>query len=352
MEENKDTLSLSFSGDSNSGLMPIEKLIHIIRGQQVMIDSDLARLYEVETRRLNEQVKRNIERFPDDFMFQLTKEEVRNLMSQIATSSSGSQFVTLNDAPSNLKSQNETSSLRSQNATLNGKREDYSTKESEANWGGTRKLPYAFTENGVAMLSSVLRSKTAIEVNIRIMRAFTAMRSFLLSNAHIFKRLETIEYHQLLMQRHLSEHDKKIDEVLTRLNDKETEPIEGFFYEGQIFDAYSLISDLVRKADTRIILIDNYVDDRVLKTLDKRKEGVSATVFTNPRNSQINLDIRKHNAQYPEINLRHCTNVHDRFLIIDDTVYFIGGSIKDLGKKIVAFSQMHQSPDDILSKIK
>ena len=184
------------------------------------------------------------------------------------------------------------------------------------------------------------------------MRVFTEMRSFLISNAHMFQRLETLEHHQLLLQKHLSETDKKIEEVLTRLDDKEIAPIEGFFFEGQIFDAYTLISDLVRKADRRIILIDNYVDDHVLKILDKRKDGVSATVYTNPRNSQINLDIRRHNAQYPEIYLRHCTNVHDRFLIIDDTVYFIGGSIKDLGKKIVAFSQMHQSPDDILSKLR
>lgn len=303
-----------------------------------MIDSDLARLYGVETRRLNEQVKRNIERFPDDFMIQLTKDEIQNLMSQIATSSS--------------RSQNEISSLGSQNATLNAQIENYSSKEVDNKWGGTRKLPYAFTENGVAMLSSVLRSKTAIEVNIRIMRAFTAMRSFLMSNAHMFKRLETIEHHQLLMQKHQTETDRKIEEVLTRLDDKESEPIEGILYDGQIFDAYSLISDLVRQADTRIILIDNFVDDRVLKTLDKRKEGVSATVFTNPRNSQINLDIRRHNAQYPEIILRYCTNVHDRFLIIDDAVYFIGGSIKDLGKKIVTFSKMHQNPEDILSKLR
>ena len=213
-------------------------------------------------------------------------------------------------------------------------------------------MPFVFTEQGVAMLSGVLKSDTAIEVNIRIMRAFIAMRSFIMSNAQIFQRLETVEHHQLLMQKHQSETDRKIEEILSRLDDKEVAPIEGFFYEGQIFDAYTLISDLVRMADTRIILIDNYVDDRVLKTLDKRKDGVLATVFTNPRNSQINLDIRRHNAQYPAINLRHCTNVHDRFLIIDDTVYFIGGSIKDLGKKIVAFSQMHQSPDDILSKIR
>ena len=316
MEENNNIALNPLSGNNNSGLMPVENLIHIIRGQQVMIDSDLARLYGVETKRLNEQVKRNIDRFPEDFMFQLTKSESEDLRSQIATLNSRSQIATLKQGH-NIKYQ-----------------------------------PYAFTENGVAMLSSVLRSKTAIEVNIRIMRAFTAMRSFLMSNAHIFQRLETVEHNYLLVNRHLSEHDRKFEEILSRLDAKEAEPIEGFFYEGQIFDAYTLISDLVRKADTRIILIDNYVDDRVLKTLDKRKDGVSATVFTNPRNSQINLDIRRHNAQYPAISLRHCTNVHDRFLIIDDTVYFIGGSIKDLGKKIVAFSQMHQSPDDILSKIR
>ncbi len=138
---------------------------------------------------------------------------------------------------------------------------------------------------------------------------------------------------------------------MTRLDEKESEPIEGFFYDGQIFDAYTLISDLVRKANRRIVLIDNFVDDRVLKTIDKRREGVTAEIYTNPKKSQIELDIKKHNAQYPEIKLNHCTNVHDRFLIIDDTVYFIGGSIKDLGKKIVPLSQMHQSPEDIISKL-
>jgi len=205
---------------------------------------------------------------------------------------------------------------------------------------------------GVAMLSSVLKSDTAIEVNIRIMRAFTAMRSFLTNNAHVFQRLETVEHHQLLLQEHLSEHDRKFEEVLSRLDDKDSEPIEGFFFEGQIFDAYSLISDLIRKATRRIVLIDNYVDDRILKVLTKREAGVSATIYTDPRHSQISNDLRRHNAQYPRIEVRHCTNVHDRFLIIDDTVYFIGGSIKDLGKKIVAFSQMHQNPDDILSRLR
>lgn len=307
MEENDNNNKLEpVNGSNSSPLLPIESLIHVIRDQQVMLDSDLARLYGVETRVLNQAVKRNIERFPEDFMFQLTEEDFQNLKSQNVISS----------------------------------------------WGGNRKPPYAFTENGVAMLSSVLRSPTAIEVNIRIMRAFTAMRSFLMSNAHMFKRLETIEHNYLLVNRHLSEHDRKFEEVLSRLDDKDSEPIEGFFFEGQIFDAYSLISDLIRKATRRIVLIDNYVDDRILKVLTKRKEGVSAIIYTDPRHSQISNDLRRHNAQYPRIEVRNCTNVHDRFLIIDDTVYFIGGSIKDLGKKIVAFSQMHQNPNDILSKLR
>ena len=304
MKENENILE-PVNGGNSSPLLQIESLIHVIRDQQVMLDSDLARLYGVETRVLNQAVKRNIERFPEDFMFQLTEEDSQNLKSQNVISS----------------------------------------------WGGSRKLPYAFTENGVAMLSSVLRSKTAIEVNIRIMRAFTAMRSFLMSNAHMFKRLETIEHNYLIVNRHLSEHDRKFEEVLSRLDEKDSEPIEGFFFEGQIFDAYSLISDLIRKAIKRIVLIDNYVDDRILKVLTKRKDGVSAIIYTDPRHSQINNDLSRHNAQYPRIEVRHCTNVHDRFLIIDDTVYFIGGSIKDLGKKIVAFSRMHQNPDAILTKL-
>lgn len=309
MKENENILEPVNGGDG-SPLLPIESLIHVIRGQQVMLDSDLARLYGVETKRLKEQVKRNINRFPSDFMFELTKEEALSLRSQFATSNK------------------------------DGVR------------GGNRYSPFAFTENGVAMLSSVLKSDAAIEANIRIMRAFTAMRSFMMSNAHVFQRLEAVEHHQLLMQKHLSDTDRKIDEVLTRLDDKDSEPIEGFFFEGQIFDAYSLISDLIRKATNRIVLIDNYVDDRILKVLTKRKEGVSAIIYTDTRHSQISNDLRRHNAQYPRIEVRHCTNVHDRFLIIDDTVYFIGGSIKDHGKKIVAFSQMHQNPDTILTKLR
>ncbi len=310
MEENNLITSTLPSDSVDSDTKHIEGLIHVIRGQQVMLDRDLAQLYKVETKYLKRAVKANMNRFPPDFMFELDRSEFLRLRCSLCTS--------------NEKSQR----------------------------GGTRYMPFVFTEQGVAMLSGVLKSNVAIEVNIRIMRAFTAMRSFLMSNAHMFQRLETLEHHQLLLQKHQSDTDKKIDEVLNRLDDKETNPIEGFFFEGQIFDAYTLISDLVRKANHRVILIDNFVDDRVLKTLDKRYEGVSAWIYTHPKKSQIELDLKKHNAQYPEIKLCYCTNVHDRFLIIDETVYFIGGSIKDLGKRIVAFSQMHQSPDAILSQLR
>ena len=312
-DDNNDNYTLEPTATpETSSLMPVENLIHVVRGQQVMLDRDLASLYNVERKRLNEQVKRNITRFPIDFMFQLTRKELTDLQSD-----------------TNLKSQIATSS-----------------------WGGARKLPYAFTENGVAMLSSVLRSETAISVNIKIMRAFTAMRGILLNNAHIFQRLETIEHHQLLMQKHQSDTDKKIEEILNRLDNKESELIEGFFFEGQIFDAYTLISDLVRKAKNRIILIDNYVDDRVLKTLDKRLTNVKATIYTDPGKSHIRTDLERHNRQYAPIEVKRCTNVHDRFLIVDNTVYLIGGSIKDLGKKIVAFCQLSQDPQNILSQLR
>ena len=290
----------------NSIQPQIETLIYVVRGRQVMLDADLAKLYGVETRRLNEQVKRNIERFPADFMFQPTKDEITNLMSQNATS----------------------------------------------RWGGTRKVPYLFTENGVAMLSSVLKSSTAIEVNIRIMRAFTAMRSFLINNSQIFSRVEALEHHHLLLENKINSTNNKIDEVLNRLDKKDKKPFEGFFFDGEVFDAYVLISMLVREAQEKIILIDNYVDERVLKIIDKRKEGVIALIYTDPRKSHIQQDLLAHNTQYPAIEVIPCSNVHDRFLIIDNEVYFIGGSIKDLGKKIVAFSKMHQNPNEILSRLR
>ena len=279
--------------------MRIESLIRFIREKQVILDTDLAMLYGVETKRLKEQVKRNIDRFPDDFMFELTREELNGLWSQFATS--------------------------------NGR-------------GGTRYLPYAFTEGGIAMLSSVLKSGIAVEVNIRIMRAFVAMRQFLATNAQVFQRLTNIEYHQI-------ETDKRIDEVFKRL-DANVQPQQGIFYEGQVFDAYQFVSDLVRKAKNSIVLIDNYVDDTVLTLLDKRADNVTATIYTQHISQQFQLDINRHNTQYPAINVEHFNRAHDRFLLIDDEVYHIGASIKDLGKKWFAFTLMQDiTTTELINKI-
>ena len=291
----------------------VESLIRVIRGQQVMLDRDLAELYGVETRRLNEQVKRNIERFPEDFMFQLTSNEFDNLKSQIAISS----------------------------------------------WGGVRKLPYAFTEQGVAMLSGVLKSSTAVEANIRIMRAFVSMRHFMVNNVAFFQRLETIEFNQLESNKvqakilaHQEVQDHRIDEIFRRLDEGMYKPKQGIFFDNQIYDAYSFVSKLVKSAKQRIILIDNYVDETVLTLLDKRGENVSATIYTQQVSRQFRLDVDRHNSQYPPIEVDVFRRSHDRFLCIDDTVYHVGASIKDLGKKWFAFSKMEDfKPEELVAKI-
>ena len=285
----------------------IEPLIKVIRGQQVMLDRDLATLYGVETKRLNEQVKRNMERFPERFRFQLTKEEMNEL-------------VTNCDRFNSLK---------------------HSTVRS-----------YAFTEQGVAMLSTVLRSETSIRVSIRIMDAFVAMRRFMVTNAEVFQRLSTMEYHQLEMQQHLQESDKRIEEVFRRLDEGNAKPKQGVFYNGQIYDAYTFVSDLIKRAKRRIILIDNYVDETVLTLLDKREEGVSAVIYTQQISRQFQLDIDRHNAQYAPVDVETFRLAHDRFLCIDDDVYHIGASIKDLGKKWFGFSKMEiLTPDELVERI-
>jgi hypothetical protein len=212
-------------------------------------------------------------------------------------------------------------------------------------------LPYAFTENGVAMLSGVLRSQQAISINIQIMRAFTAMRHFITANAQAFQRLEIIERNQLALNVHLAENDKKFEEVFQRLDEGQVKPQQGIFYDGQIFDAYSFVNDRIREAKKRIVLIDNYVDDSVLKMLDKREKEVSAKVYTKYFTPQLSLDFDKHNAQYAPIEVEQFDRSHDRFLCIDDTVYHIGASLKDLGKKWFAFSRMEQTTDELLSKM-
>ena len=284
----------------------IENLILDIRGQQVMLDRDLANLYGVDTKVLNQAVKRNIERFPVRFRFQLSDLE----RDKLVTNCDRLQML----------------------------------KHSNVN-------PFVFTEQGVAMLSTVLRSKTAINVSIQIMDAFTAMRQFIASNAQIFQRLDVMEQNQLAIVAHQTETDHKLEEVFRRLNSGNVQPHQGIFYDGQIFDAYTFINDRIREATTRIILIDNYIDDSVLTILSKRAEKVTATIYTKKPSAQLQLDIQKHNAQYTPIDIIAFDRSHDRFLCIDDTVYHLGASIKDLGKKWFAFNRMEMQTSELLQKM-
>ena len=308
----------------------IESLIRVIRGQQVMLDSDLAMLYGVETRTLNQAVKRNIKRFPEDFMFQLTQDEA---------SHSRSQFVTLNDDDA----------LRSQIATSNKKdnplRSQFVTSKSKRGQN-LKYLPYAFTRNGIAMLSSVLRSDTAVEVNIRIMRAFTMIPQLVNHNTQIIERIFNIEQHQ-------QETDKTIKVILDRIEDFNPKLLsEQVFPSGCVWDAWTYISDLVRSARQRIVLIDNFVDDRVLSMLTKRPDGVQATIYTR-YNEQFLTDLQKHNTQYPEIEFVQLPHRnHDRFLIIDDKVYLLGASLKDIGAGLCAVTEMSIAPEVILGLVK
>ena len=278
--ENKPTISTK----------EIRNLIYSIRGKQVMLDSDLASLYQVETKNLNKAVKRNIERFPASFCFQLTEEEVENLRFQIGTSS--------------------------------------------LSYGGRRYLPYVFTEQGVAMTSAILRSDIAVKVSVEIMEAFVEMRKMLISNASLFHRLDKIEIKQL-------ETDQKFEAIFKALESDKLHSEKGVFYNGQIFDAYTFVSDIIRTAKSSIILLDNYVDDTVLTLLGKRNNNVTATIYTKNISNQLRLDVQRYNSQYPPIEIEFFSDAHDRFLIIDDTdLYHIGASLKDLGKKWFAFSRM------------
>ena len=286
--------------------------IHFIREAWVMLDKDLAEIYSVETRRLNEQVRRNIERFPEDFMFQLTKEE-------FASCSSDSDLI-------------------SQFAT--------------SRWGGNRKLPFAFTENGIAMLSSVLRSASAIEANIKIMRMFTSMRKAFKHNTTILNRIELLESHQLESNNKISNINNKLDYIFDKIEGGNIHPKEGIFFDGQIYDAYIFITALIKRAERRIILIDNYIDESVLTILNKREENVGATIYTSKITKETKLDIQKHNEQYRRINVYLFKRSHDRFLIIDDSVYLIGASIKDLGKKWFGVTLMECiSADEIINRL-
>lgn len=294
MAENTE-ISISKSQNHADENFKIQNLIYVIRDKQVMIDSDLAMLYNVETKRLNEAVKRNIERFPIYFRFQLTEEEYQYLRSHFATSKETSQK------------------------------------------GGRRYLPFVFTEQGIAMLSAVLKSDVAIQVSIRIMNTFVEMRKHMTSTSLLYERINTIETRQILYQ---EETDKKLEQVFDYM-EAHKEDNQKIFYAGQIFDAFSLITNLIQQANKTIILIDSYVDVATLNILAKKKADVSVILYTLPSAKLTLQDIMNFNAQYPKLEVKQTTAFHDRFLILDNqTGYHIGASLKDAGKKCFAINKI------------
>lgn len=279
----------------------IEKLIITVRGEQVLIDQDIARLYGVTTKRLNEQAKRNSARFPINFRFELTVKERDEVVANC------DHLQSLKFRPT---------------------------------------LPFAFTEQGIGQLSSVVHSQQAIDRSIVIMNAFVAMRRFIVQNAGILMRIAHLERHQI-------ETDEKIDQILDKMDERSPKMLpEQIFQTGCVWDAWSYVSDLVRSAKQRIVLIDNFVDDRVLSMLDKRANGVKATIHSRYYEKFL-TDLNKHNEQYPAIEFVQLPHRnHDRFLIIDDKIYFMGASLKDIGAGLCAITEMQASPETILEMLK
>ena len=272
----------------------IRSMIYEVRGKQVMLDSDVALLYNYKTKVLNLSVRRNIERFPEEFCFQLTEEEFSNLRFQIETSSS-----------------------------------------KKDNYGGRRYLPYVFTEQGIAMLAGILKSEIAVKMSIKIIKEFIEMRKFIINNANMLNRLTTVEYKLL-------EHDRKFDEVLNELqNNKQETIMSKIFYNGQIYDAYSLIIKIVKEAKEKILIIDNYIDDTILEMLSKKNKEVEVVILTSNNCNLTKLDIQKFNKQYPTLKIAKTNAFHDRFIVIDNEVlYHIGASLKDLGKKCFGINKI------------
>ena len=274
----------------------IENLIYTIRGKQVMLDSDVANLYQYKTKSLNLAVKRNIERFPEEFCFQLTENELNNLRFQIETSKKEKNILT-------------------------------------SSRGGRRYLPYVFTEQGVAMLAGILKSDIAVNISIKIIKAFISMRKFLIQNGQVFERLSILEYKQL-------ENEKNFDKVFNMLQQKD-DVKQKIFFEGQIWDSYSLIIDIIKKANKKIVIIDNYIDDSVLKMLTKKNKNVETVIITSEKSNISQLDIQKFNKEYPILKVAKTNKFHDRFIIIDNKeLYHCGASIKDLGKKCFAINKI------------
>ena len=295
MEENKIIIQRELS------IEDIKNLIYTIRGKQVMLDSDVARLYHYETKNINKAVKRNLERFPKEFCFQLTENEFQTLRFQFGTS-----------------------------------------KQNEDVRGGRRYLPYVFTEQGIAMLAGVLKSDIAIQVSISIIKSFIEMRKFISSNGPIFERLTKVEYKLL-------EHDKKFNEVFNQLQLEENIK-QKIFFEGQIYDAYSLIIDIIKKANKKILIIDNYIDDSVLKMLAKKNNNVEVVILTSDRSNIQQIDVQKFNKEYPKLKVAKTNKFHDRFIVIDnEEMYHLGASIKDLGKKCFGINKIEDV--EIIEKI-
>ena len=310
MEKEKDNIILVNKNLEKYETDNIKSLIYTIRGKQVMLDSDVSMLYHYETKKINQTVKRNIERFPEKFCFQLTEDEMKNLRSQIVTSS--------------LKKEN---------------------------YGGRRYLPYAFTEQGIAMLSGLLKNEIAVQVSIYIMDAFVEMRKLIARNGQIFERLTSIEYRMLEQNKMLTEHEKKFEKVFDELQkEKTTEFKQSIFFDGQIYDAYSLIIDIIKRAKQKILIIDNYIDDSILKMLSKKNKDVEVVILTLQNSNLTKLDINKFNKQYPVLKLAYTNKFHDRFIVLDNKeMYHLGASIKDLGKKCFGINKIEDK--EIIEKI-
>ena len=287
----------------------IERLVYVIRGKQVMLDSDLAMLYQVETKNLNKAATRNADRFPEDFRFKLTNEEYNNLRFQFGTSN-----------------------------------------EKQVGRGGRRYYPFVYTEQGISMLASVLHSKVAVQVSINIMRSFVEMRKFVANNALLFEKVSHIELRQLEYQKNT---DERFDKVFQYIEDH-AESEQKIFFDGQIYDAFSLIVSIIQKAQREIVLIDSYVDIDTLNILSKKNTGVDVKIITYSNARLSNTDITNFNAQYPNLIVKRSQVFHDRFIILDSsTVYHIGASIKDAGKKCFGIS-MIQDPGivtDLLTRL-
>ena len=283
-------------------LQEIKSKIHTIRRKQVMLDEDLADLYGVTVKSLNQAVKRNKGRFPEKCMFRLTRKEFEAVRSHFVTAKS-----------------------------------DFSKK---------RFMPYAFTEQGVAMLSGVLKSEKAIEISIHIMDAFVAMRHFLSRNADLFNRVDNIERKQIEFE---CKTDKNFEKVFDLIQEKDMKPEKGIFFDGQVYDAHAFAADLIRSANESIILIDNFIDESVLTLFSHRKEGISITIYTRHIPEKLTLAQKKFNTQYGNLTILPFTKSHDRFLIIDTVTYHLGASLKDLGKRWFAFSRFNHL--DIRSRL-